>query len=38
MGENTACVAFSDTGEGIKPEDISKIFQPFFSKKPGAVD
>ncbi|MDO7787739.1 ATP-binding protein [Desulforamulus aquiferis] len=35
VGENTACVAFSDTGEGIKPEDISKIFQPFFSKKAG---
>lgn len=33
--ENTACVSFADTGEGIKPEFLSHIYQPFFSKKAG---
>ena len=28
-------ISFKDTGNGIAPEDIDKIFQPFYSKTPG---
>jgi signal transduction histidine kinase len=31
------CVAVSDTGSGISPEERRHIFQPFFSKKPGGT-
>jgi signal transduction histidine kinase len=27
-------VAFKDNGIGIKPEDIERVFQPFYSTKP----
>ncbi|HEY4715734.1 MAG TPA: ATP-binding protein [bacterium] len=33
MSPNRVRVEFSDTGFGIKPEDIGKIFEPFFSTK-----
>lgn len=31
----TACIAITDTGVGIKKEDLPKIFRPDFSTKPG---
>ena len=34
--EDTACVAISDSGDGIKPDILDKIFDPFFTtSKPG---
>ena len=27
-------IQISDTGKGIAPEDLSKIFMPFFTRKP----
>jgi signal transduction histidine kinase len=30
---NRACIAISDTGKGIAPEDIAKIFEPYYSTK-----
>jgi len=33
--ENMVCVFIRDTGEGISEEDLSEIFQPFFTKKAG---
>ncbi|MDQ7851064.1 MAG: ATP-binding protein, partial [Armatimonadota bacterium] len=27
-------IAISDTGRGIRPEDLERIFDPFFSTKP----
>jgi signal transduction histidine kinase len=32
--ESFVCVQVQDTGSGIKPEDISHIFNPFFTTKP----
>jgi two-component system, NtrC family, sensor kinase len=32
--ENTAVVAFQDSGVGIPPENLSRIFDPFFTTKP----
>jgi two-component system NtrC family sensor kinase len=32
-GENTATVAVRDTGVGIGPENLARIFDPFFSTK-----
>ncbi len=32
--ENTVAVAIRDTGVGIQPADMEKIFQPFYSTKP----
>jgi two-component system NtrC family sensor kinase len=31
------CVTISDTGVGIKPQDLSKIFTPFYTTKPKGV-
>jgi len=31
---NYLCITVSDTGTGIAPENLEKIFQPFFSTKP----
>lgn len=32
---DAVCVSFTDTGEGIKQEDLTEIFKPFFSRKTG---
>jgi signal transduction histidine kinase len=32
-GGDRACVEISDTGRGIAPEDISKVFEPYYSTK-----
>jgi len=32
--ETSACVGIEDTGSGIKPENMTRIFEPFFSTKP----
>lgn len=32
--ENTAVIAFQDSGAGIPPENLSRIFDPFFTTKP----
>jgi len=32
--DNTAVVAFQDSGVGIPPENLSRIFDPFFTTKP----
>jgi nitrogen fixation/metabolism regulation signal transduction histidine kinase len=32
-GENSVKVEVTDTGRGISPEDISKVFEPYFSTK-----
>ena len=32
--EDFVCVQVQDTGKGIKPEDLSHIFNPFFTTKP----
>jgi PAS domain S-box-containing protein len=32
--DSYACLSFSDTGEGIAPEIIDKIFEPLFTTKP----
>ncbi len=37
MGNDEIWVAVSDTGGGIKPENVSKIFDPFFTSKPIGV-
>ncbi|MEI6032754.1 MAG: ATP-binding protein [Verrucomicrobiae bacterium] len=33
--ETHARISFSDTGGGISPENISRIFEPYFTTKPG---
>lgn len=33
--EKMACVLFRDTGVGMPEEDLSQVFQPFFSRKTG---
>ena len=33
--EGGVCVVVQDTGEGIPPEDLEHIFQPFFTRKAG---
>ncbi len=32
-GGDRAVIEFSDTGRGIAPEDISKVFEPYYSTK-----
>ena len=34
---NTVEIQVKDTGTGIKPNDISKIFDPYFSKRSGGT-
>ncbi|MBI2373221.1 MAG: PAS domain S-box protein [Deltaproteobacteria bacterium] len=36
-GHNTAIVSISDTGIGIDPANLSRIFTPFFTTKPAGV-
>lgn len=33
--ESRVCIAFADTGGGIDPENISRIFEPYFTTKEG---
>jgi signal transduction histidine kinase len=35
-GEETI-ITFADTGEGIQPEELEKIFNPFYTTKPDGV-
>jgi signal transduction histidine kinase len=35
LKNGTILVSFKDTGEGIPPENLSKLFEPFFTKKKG---
>ncbi len=32
--DKTLVISFQDTGRGIAPEDLEKIFEPFFTRKP----
>jgi signal transduction histidine kinase len=34
ISEGSALMVFEDTGCGIEPEDLDKVFEPFFSTKP----
>ena len=33
LGRGMLCVKFEDSGHGIKPEDMGKVFMPFFTTK-----
>ncbi|MBC7962596.1 MAG: histidine kinase, partial [Steroidobacteraceae bacterium] len=35
--EGTVCVTVADSGPGISPEHLEKLFTPFFSTKPGGT-
>lgn len=37
LKENTIVVTVSDNGKGIPAEDIEKLFDPFFTEKPGGM-
>ena len=34
---NEICLSVSDTGPGISPEDLSRLFEPYFSKRKGGT-
>jgi len=36
-GEDHVCVVFRDTGNGISDEDLSTVFEPFFTTRPHGV-
>lgn len=35
--EGRVCIEFIDNGSGIAPEDVARVFQPFFTTKPAGV-
>jgi signal transduction histidine kinase len=37
LKENTIVVTLSDNGKGIPAEDLEKLFDPFFTEKPGGM-
>jgi two-component system nitrogen regulation sensor histidine kinase NtrY len=34
---NEICLSVSDTGSGIAPEDLPRLFEPYFSKRKGGT-
>jgi two-component system sensor histidine kinase HydH len=35
IGRDAVQVTIADTGRGIAPQDIARVFDPFFTRKPG---
>lgn len=36
-GEGEACIVVRDHGAGIDPQDLDRVFEPFFSRRPGGT-